>query len=173
MIFVGEQTNWILQNKNKNKNNITWKQNKICGVSLGASFIVIVFKKEKLFVPQESSFLIPLKYVDFVRQTNTTLDVLQCGQIYDNWNVDGVRQLSGPWTVFAQFTFLDTTPPQAYIMWSRGEMNKDRSNVQAPEHVARSLVACGQEIMEKRTAALAKGTPKLDNARKLKGIFFF
>ena len=121
MIFVGEQTSWILQNKNKNKNKMTWKQNKICGVSLGASFIVIVFKKEKLFVPQESSFLIPLKYVDFVRQTNTTLDVLQDGQNYDYWNVDGVRQPSGPWTVFAQFTFLDSTPHQAYINVVQGE----------------------------------------------------
>ena len=52
-------------------------------------------------------------------------------------------------------------------------MNKDRSNVHAPEHVARSLVVCGKEILAKRTAALAKGTPKLDDARKLKGIFFF
>ena len=32
-------------------------------------------------VPQESSFPIPLKYIDVVRRTNTTLDVLQEGQM--------------------------------------------------------------------------------------------
>ena len=32
--------------------------------------------RQKLYVPQDSSFLIPLKYVDVVRRTHNTLDVL-------------------------------------------------------------------------------------------------
>ena len=66
----------------------------IFGVYLQASLVVIMFKREKSsFVSHESSFPIPLKYIDVVRRTNTTVDVLQESQIYGYWKVDGDRQL--------------------------------------------------------------------------------
>ena len=83
----------------------------------------------------ESSFPIPLKYIDVVRRTNTALDVLQEGHIYDYWNVDGDRQLSGPWTGFTQFTFLK---------------NHSTSG----------------------TCVVRDKIPKLDNARRLRGIYY-
>ena len=45
----------------------------------------------KLHVPKEESFPIPLRYIDVVRWTNTTLDVLLESRIDDNLNVDGGR----------------------------------------------------------------------------------
>ena len=41
------------------------------------------------------SFPLPLQYVDVVRRTITTLDVLRESRIDDSWNVDGDRELSG------------------------------------------------------------------------------
>ena len=65
VIFKEKQMNQILQSDNKHKTN--WKQNMISGVYQEASFVVIMFKEEKLCVPQESSFPI----IDVVRRTHT------------------------------------------------------------------------------------------------------
>ena len=54
----------------------------------------------KLYVPEEEAFPISLRFVDVVRRTDTTLDVLM------DWNVDGDRNPSQPWTFFTQFTIL-------------------------------------------------------------------
>ena len=54
--------------------------------------------QENTIVCTTSSFLIPLKFVDVVRRTHTTLDVVQECEIDDFWNVDGGRILSGQWT---------------------------------------------------------------------------
>ena len=56
----------------------------------------------------------PLKYIDVVRRTNTTLDVLLESRTDDDWNVDGDRMLSEPWTCFTQFTILNEKPPDRY-----------------------------------------------------------
>ena len=46
-------------------------------------FFVIITKKDRSYVPQESSFLVLLKVFDVVRRTNSTLDGLQECQIND------------------------------------------------------------------------------------------
>ena len=44
----------------------------------------------KLYSPrEESSFTIPLKYIDVSRTTHTNLDVMQERRIDDYWNIDG------------------------------------------------------------------------------------
>ena len=48
---------------------------------------------DRLHVPKEESFPIPLKYVDVTRSTHTNLDVMQEKRINDYWNVDGDRTL--------------------------------------------------------------------------------
>ena len=55
-------------------------------------------------MPNEESFPVALEYIDVVRRTNTTLDVLVESRIEDDWNVDGGRELSEPWMGFTQFT---------------------------------------------------------------------
>ena len=56
--------------------------------------------------PQEETFPIPLWYIDVIRRTHSTLDVLQESRIDDSWNIDANRNLSKPWTGFTQFTLL-------------------------------------------------------------------
>ena len=58
----------------------------------------------ELNTPWEESFPIPLKYVDIIRVTHTTLDVLQDTRIDDYWKIDGARDLSDSWTAFTQFS---------------------------------------------------------------------
>ena len=78
----------------------------------------------------ERSFPIPLKNIDVVRLKNTTLDVLLESRVDDYWNVDGGRELSGPWTVFTQFTLLNEKPPIGYT-WSGERIKINSSNLQA------------------------------------------
>ena len=52
----------------------------------------------KLHVPKEESFSMPLRYIDFIRRTHTTLDVLQESRMDDYGNHDGDRNLSESWT---------------------------------------------------------------------------
>ena len=65
----------------------------------------------KLYLPREESFPLPMKYIDVSRTTHTNLDVKQETRIDDYWNIDGSRDLSGPWTGFTRLTLLEEKPP--------------------------------------------------------------
>ena len=71
----------------------------------------------KLYVPEEESLPIPVLYIDVVRRTHTTLDVLPESHAEDYWNVDGDRNLSEPYAGFTQFTTLNEKPPDGHT-WS-------------------------------------------------------
>ena len=101
----------------------------------------------KLLMPSEG-FPIPLKSIAVVRRTNATLDVLLERRTDDQRNVDGGRELSGPWTSFTQFTILSGRPPNGYT-WSGGAVDKKSRNIQA-----RSLVKYVEKISTKRRTAL-------------------
>ena len=64
----------------------------------------------KLYVPTEESFLIPVKYIDVNRTTDTTLDVMSEKHMAEYWNVDGYRELSDMWTGFTRFMTLNEKP---------------------------------------------------------------
>ena len=87
----------------------------------------------KLYSPREESFPIPLKAIDVSRTTHTILDVKQEKRIDDCWNVDGSRDLSGPWTGFTQFTLLEEKPPDGFL-WS-GERLTRRQLKPRPDHL--------------------------------------
>ena len=57
--------------------------------------------------------------MDVARRTNTTKDVLLESRIDDCWNVDGGKELQGPWTGCTQFTILNGKPPNGHT-WSQG-----------------------------------------------------
>ena len=108
----------------------------------------------QLYVPKEETFPIPLKYVDVTWTTHTSLDVLQEKRINDYWNVDLDRTSSDAWTGFTQFTILNEKLPTGY-MWSGWRLEKFQATCR-PDYR-------WSENWEK---------PKLDNARKLRGIYF-
>ena len=122
-----------------------------------------------LYSPREESFPTPLKYIDVSRTTHTNLDAMQESRIDDYWNIDGSRDLPDSWTGFTQFT-LSEKPPEGY-MWS-GERLTKRQATSRP-HLWPELwrgLARNAELREKHIRAIEK--PKLDNARRLRGIYF-
>ena len=96
----------------------------------------------KLYSPREESFLIPLMYIDVSRTTHTNLDVKQEKRIDDYWNIDGSRDLSGPWTGFIQFTLLEEQPPEYVVL---GEIIEKKTDIQTRSFMARTLEDNGKE----------------------------
>ena len=125
----------------------------------------------KLYSPREESFPIPLKYIDVSRTTRTNFDVMQERRIDDNWNFDRSRDLSDSWTGFTQFTLLEEKPPNGY-MWS-GERLTRKQLTSRPDHLWPELwekMRKNAKLKEKQKWSHEK--PKLENARKLRGIYF-
>ena len=117
----------------------------------------------KLYSPREESFTILLKYIDISRTTHTNLDVKQEKRIDDYWNIDGSRDLSDYWTGFIQFTL---------YMWSGARLTK-RQATSKPDHLWPELwakLARNAKLREKQK--LPNEKLHLDNARKLRGIYF-
>ena len=91
--------------------------------------------------------------------------------IDDYWNIDGSRDLSDYWTGFTQFTLLEEKPPDGFL-WS-GERLTRRQVTSRPDHLWPELwIKLGRnaKLREKQKWAIKK--PKLDNARRLRGIYF-
>ena len=126
----------------------------------------------KLYSPREESFPIPLKYIDVSRTTHTNLDVKQERRIDDYWNIDGSRDLSDSWTGFTQFTLLKEKPPDGY-MWSGGRGTDEKAaDIQARSFMARTLERLGRNAKLKEKQKWSHEKLHLDNARKLRGIYF-
>ena len=125
----------------------------------------------KLYSPREESFPIPLKYIDVSRTTHTNLDVKQEKRIDDYWNIDGSRDLSDPWTGFTQFTLLDEEAPDGY-MWS-GERLTRKQLTSKPDYLWPELwKTMGKNAKLKEKQKWSNGKLHLENARKLRGIYF-
>ena len=125
----------------------------------------------KLYSPREESFPIPLKCIDVSRTTQTNLDVMRESRLDDYWNIDGSRDVSDPWTGFTQFTLLDEKPPDGK-MWSGGRLT-ERHATSRPDHSWPELwrgMSKNAKLWEKHKWTIEK--PKLDNARRLRGIYF-
>ena len=125
----------------------------------------------KLYSPREESFPIPLKYIDVSRTTRTNLDVKQEKRIDDYWNIDGSRDLSDPWTGFTQFTLLDEKAPDGYT-WSGKRLTK-RQATSRPDHLWPELwKSMGKHAKMKEKQKWSSEKIHLENARKLRGIYF-
>ena len=126
----------------------------------------------KLYSPREESFPFPLKYIDVSRTTRTNLDVMQERRIDDSWNIDGSRDLSDSWTDLTQFTLLQEKPPDGK-MWS-GERLTRRQLTFRPDHLWPELwIKMGRNAkLKERHKWSDEKKAKLDNARRLRGIYF-
>ena len=135
--------------------------------SMSGSFIYRhhVEPRVELYSPREESLPTPLKYIDVSRTTHTNLDVKLEKRIDDYWNIDGSRDLSDPLTGFTQFTQLDETAPDGYT-WS-GERLTRKQLTSRPDHLWPERNA---KLKEKQKWSNEK--PKLDNAGRLRGIYF-
>ena len=125
----------------------------------------------KLCSPREESFPVPLVYIDGSRTTHTNLDVKQEKRIDDYWDIDGSRDLSDPWTGFTQFTLLDEKAPDGY-MWSGGRVTR-KQLTSIPDHLWPELwKSMGKHAKLKEKQKWSNEKLHLENARKLRGIFF-
>ena len=125
----------------------------------------------KLCSPREESFPLPLKYIDVSRTTRTNLDVMQERRIDDYWNFDGSRDLSDSWTDFTQFTLLDEKPPDRY-MWSGARLTR-KQLTSRPDHLWSELwKSMGKLAKLKEKQKWSEEMLHLENARKLRGIYF-
>ena len=68
----------------------------------------------RLYVPEKVSFLITLRYVDVMRQTNTDLEHAAESTVNDCWNVAGTPMLSNGWVGCVRFQVLRTRLPSGY-----------------------------------------------------------
>ena len=95
---------------------------------------------------------------------------MQERRIDDYWNIDGSRELSDSWTGFAQFTLLEENP-EGY-MWS-GERLTRKQLTSRPDHLWPELwKSMGKHAKLKEKRKWSNEKPQLDNARKLRGIYF-
>ena len=141
--------------------------------SMSGSFIYRhhVEPRVKLYSPREESFPIPLNYIDVTRTTHTNLDVKQEKRIDDYWNIDGSRDLSDPWTGFTQFTLLDEKAPDGSS--TSGERLTRKQLTSRPDHPWPELwKSMGKNAKLKEKQKWSEEKIHLDNARKLRGIYF-
>ena len=127
----------------------------------------------QLHVPKEESFPRPLRYIDVVWTTHTTLDMVQESRKDNSWNIDGESKPIGTVDPFhaVHGTVLNEKPPDRY-MWSRERLAK----FSQPQ----GLIIRGQEFrpecqkaaQRKEKQQKAIEIPKLDNPRKSRGMYF-
>ena len=132
----------------------------IVGRSKGSTFIVITLNQELHSTCRRNNHSkFHCDVLTWSGEQNTALDVLQESRKDDSWNVDGDRNLSESWTCFTKFTILSKKLPKGY-MWS-GPQSKQ----------SQDLIICGQKCAQRKgKQQWAVEKPKLDNARKSRGI---
>ena len=144
----------------------------IFGPCQETSYTAITLNPESNFTRREKNHSpFPLKYIDVSRTTHTNLDVMQESRIDDYWIIDGSRDLSESWTGFTQFILLEEKPPDG-CMWS-GERLTRKQQTSRPDHLWPELwekVGKNAKLKEKQKWSNEK--LHLDNARKLRGIYF-
>ena len=125
----------------------------------------------QLHVPKEETFQSPLKYIDRTRTTHTNLGVFQESCVDEFWNVAVDRNLSKSWTGFMKFTLFNEKPPKG-CTWSESRSQKIQATTR-PDHLLglkQSDMSRAPQRKKKKHRGIDK--PKLDNARKPRGICF-
>ena len=92
-------------------------------------------------------------------------------KIDDHWNVDGDREITDAWTGFTRFTLLNERPPDG-CTWSGVRLTR-KQTTSRPDNVWPDMwkhMSDASKRKEKQKWAIEK--PKLDNARRLRGIYF-
>ena len=130
-----------------------------------------VVRRVKLYVPQEETFPIPMKYTDIARTTCTSLDVMSEKQIED------YRNENAEWELSCMDRFHKICSIERKATW-RIYMVREETYKETKKLLV--LTKCGQIcgnvcLMQQRRKQTQDGllrNPKFDNARQLSGIFF-
>ena len=109
------------------------------------------------------------EYIDVARSTHTDLDVMQEKRFDDCWNVDANRSLSDSWTGFTKFTFLNEKLPNGKMWYGRRPTRRQLTSMS--DHLWPELgIKVGRNAKLKERQKWATEKPKLDDARRLRGI---
>ena len=120
---------------------------------------------------RKKHFPIPLKYIDVTSSTHTDQFLLQKKRIDDCWTVDSSRHLSNSCNGFTKFTLLKEKPPKGY-MWFGKRWTKIQTTTR-PDHVWPEVwTNIGNAAKNREKPEGAKEKPKLNNARRMRGIYF-
>ena len=123
----------------------------------------------KLYSPREESFPIPLKYIDVSRTTHTNLDVKQEKRIDDYWNIDGSREFVRSSDRFHAIDLIGRkTSRRIHVV--RGEIDEKIAYIQATWPDLWKSMGKHAKLKEKQKRSDEK--LHLENARKLRGIYF-
>ena len=122
-------------------------------------------------MPKEGTFPIPLKYIEVTRSTHTDLDLLQVKRIDDYWNFDSSKHLSDSLRGFTKFTLLREKPAK-WIFVVRRATDKVSNNYQTRLCLQMFGQNWSTRSESRNKPEWAKEKPKLDNAPKLRGIYF-
>ena len=120
-------------------------------------------------MPRAESFPFPLKYIDVTRNTHTSLDVKLEKSTDDYWNVDGAKELSDAWTGFTRFIVLYEEPLDRYT-WSGKSLTRKQTTSRPDKLWPEMWKHMSEASKRKETQKWTIGKPKLDNARRLRGI---
>ena len=126
----------------------------------------------KLYVPTEESFLVPLKYIEVTRTTDTTLDVMSEKRIEDYWNVDGDKELSDAWTGFTRFMKLNERPLDG-CTWSGVRLTRKQPTSRPDIGMARYVEAYVWCIEEQREAKMSHREAKTRKCQKITWYFLY
>ena len=99
------------------------------------------------------------------------MDVKQEKRIDDYWNIDGSRDLSDPWTGFTQLLY--STKKLLTDILGPGERLTRKELTSRPDHLWPELwKSMGKNAKMKDKQKWSEEKIHLDNARKLRGIYF-
>ena len=125
----------------------------------------------KMYVPKEETFPVPMKYIDVSRNTHTPLDAWTEKDIDDCCNVDGDRQLSDAWTGFTRFILVNERPLDRFS-WSGRRLTRKQTTSRHDNVWPDMWKHMSDASKRKAKQKWIIEKPNLDNARKLRGVFF-
>ena len=141
--------------------------------SMSGSFIYRhhVEPRVKLYSPREESFPVPLKYID---PSITTLNEFGCyARETHRWLLEYRWIKRFVWFLdkfHSVYSIRRDTSRRIYVV--REETHKTAGNIQAKSFLARTLEKLGRNAKLKEKQKWSNEKPKLDNARRLRGISF-
>ena len=145
---------------NLQKQKMTLKPAMTSGQSKMTSFIVVILNLEVNSSARRNIPDATEKNIDVTRATYSNLDVLQDKLNDDHWHVDVNRSLSDSWKGITKLTLLKENSPEG-----------GRTKIQATTR-HNNLWPGVWSAHKKEKQEWANEKPKLDNARRLRGIYF-